>query len=150
MRERDRVRPPKDLEKVLDDLKEDKVFETKQKGMMFAAGVGFYLHRKEVDSVEVEPKGEGIRLEYFGGQTDDMSFIDALAVATKADLSVLSQERQAERIDLFEKYAMLGLQELKKVCYDDRPTDPLLGILALVDRLNRTGIDLLPGLKEML
>jgi len=46
--------------------------------------------------------------------------------------------------------AMLGLQELKKVCYDDRPTDPLLGILALLDRLNRTGIDLLPGLKEML
>jgi hypothetical protein len=62
----------------------------------------------------------------------------------------LAQERQVERIELFEKYAMLGLQELKKVCYDDRPTDPLLGILALLDRLSRTGSDLLPGLKEML
>lgn len=147
---KDRIRPPKELEKeVLDRLKEDKVFDTKQKGMMFAAAVGFCLYRKEVDSTEVEPKGEGIRLDYFDS-VDDTCFIDALAVVTKADLSVLATERQPERIDLFERYAMLGLQELKKVCYDDRPTDPLLGILALLDRLNRTGIDLLPGLKEML
>ena len=147
---KDRIRPPKDLEKeVLDRLKEDKVFDTKQKGMMFAAAVGFCLYRTEVDSTEVEPKGEGIRLDYFDS-VDDTCFIDALAVVTRSDLSVLALERQPERIDLFERYAMLGLQELKKACYDDRPTDPLLGIIALLDRLNRTGIDLLPGLKEML
>ena len=39
---RDRIRPPKDLEEILDKLKDDKVFDTKQKGMMFAAAVGFW------------------------------------------------------------------------------------------------------------
>ena len=43
---RDRIRPPKDLEEVLDMLKDDKVFDTKQKGMMFAAAVGYCLHRE--------------------------------------------------------------------------------------------------------
>ena len=104
---KDRVRPPKDLEEVLDDLKNDGVFETKQKGMMFAAAVGYALHGQEVQAVDLEQFGEGIRLEYFRS-VDDEGFIDTLAVATTGDLSIMAPARQAERVELFEKYASLG------------------------------------------
>ena len=38
---RDRIRPPKELEDVLDQLKKDEIFDTKQKAMMFAAALGY-------------------------------------------------------------------------------------------------------------
>jgi dnd system-associated protein 4 len=143
------VRPPKDLEAVLDQLKADGVFETKQKGMMFASAVGYVLHRQEVSSVQIEQFGEGIRLDYFRSP-DDEGFIDALSVATTGDLAVMDPERHSERIELFEKYALLGLRHLKKACYDERPEFPLNGILALMDLMSRAGTDELPGLGDLL
>lgn len=107
---RDRVRPPRELEGILDELKEAGVFETKQKGMMFAAALGF-LRRKGEDS-ELPAMGEGIRLEYFRSPNDE-PFIDALAVAEIGDLEVLADERRNERLEIFERYAFLGLQEIK-------------------------------------
>lgn len=142
---RDRVRPPKELEGILDRLKdEDKVFETKQKGLMFAAAVGFALHRDEVDTVDIEHYGEGIRLDYFRPQ--DEGFIDALAVAKAEDLNVLDPEKQADRVELFERCAKLGLEDIKRYCYDERPADSVLGILALIDLMERPSEDDLPGL----
>jgi dnd system-associated protein 4 len=146
---KDRVRPPSELEEVLDWLKDDGVFETKQKGMMFAAAVGFCLHGAEVAAVEVEKHGEGIRLEYFRS-ADDEGFIDALAVASAGDLGIMDPARQEERVDLFEKCACLGLQEMKRACYDDRPEGPLSGILVLLDELDRSGQGELPGLTDLL
>jgi dnd system-associated protein 4 len=145
----DRIRPPKDLEEVLDKLKEDKVFETKQKGIMFAAAVGYCLHRDKVETTEIDQLGEGIRLEYF--QTpDDVGFIDALAVATRNDLGVVSDERRPERIELFERYALLGLKEIKRACYDEKPEYPLYGLLKLIDQLDKPESRDLPGLETLL
>ena len=146
---KDRIRPPKDLEEVLDKLKDDKVFDTKQKGMMFASAVGYSLHRDKVDSTEIDQLGEGIRLEYFESQ-DDVGFIDALAVATRKELDVVASERQEERVELFQKYAFLGLKEMKRVCYDEKPEYPLYGILKLIDQLDKPDRGDLPGLEGLL
>jgi dnd system-associated protein 4 len=146
---RDRIRPPKDLEEVLDRLKDDKVFDTKQKGMMFAAAVGFCLHRDQVGATEIDQLGEGIRLEYFESQ-DDVGFIDALAVATREELSIVANERQEERVELFQKYAFLGLRELKSACYEEKPEYPLYGLMKLIDQLDKPESGNLPGLEGLL
>lgn len=107
---RDRVRPPRELEAVLDELKDAGVFETKQKGMMFAAALGFLKHKGE--RPELPAMGEGIRLEYFRS-TNDEPFIDALAVAEVGDLEILAEARKNERLEIFERYAYWGLHEIK-------------------------------------
>ena len=146
---KDRVRPPKNLESVLDRLKEDGVFETKQKGMMFAAAVGFGLHLGRLATMELDQFGEGIRLEYFRSPDDD-GFIDTLAVAVLNDLTVMSSDRQPERIEIFEKLAAIGLAELQRTCYDERPEYVISGALALLDALSRSPEEGLPGLTNIL
>ena len=146
---RDRIRRPKDLEKVLERLKDDdRIFETKQKGMMFAAALGYSLFKEKVDSSEIESYGEGIKMMYFQKPQDE-GFIDALSVAKSNDLKSLDPEMQEERVELFEKCAFLGLKEMQKHCYDDRPADPILGILTLIDRMRKSQSDDLPGLDNV-
>ena len=146
---RDRIRPPKDFENVLDRLKDDAaIFETKQKALMFAAAVGYALHKEKLSTTTIDSYGEGIRLEYFRSPQDD-GFIDALAVANAGDLNVLDLERQEERIDLFERCSLLGLEEMQKQCFDSRPSDPILGILALIDRMHKSPTSDLPGLDHV-
>src|SRR5262249_19729631 len=105
------------------------------------------LHRTEVEGVEFELFGEPIRLGIFA---EDEGFIDAMAVATKGDLAIMAPERQAERVELFERYAYLGLKDLKRACYDERPEYPLNGILNLLELMKRAGADDLPGLEGIL
>ena len=146
---RDRIRPPKELETVLDRLKDDdKIFETKQKGMMFAAALGYALFKDKIGSSEIESYGEGIKMMYFQKPQDE-GFIDALSVARSNDLKVLSPENQDERIELFEHCAFLGLKEMQKHCYDNRPADPILGILTLIDRMQNFQSTELPGLDNV-
>jgi len=146
---RDRIRPPKDLEAVLDRLKDDdRIFETKQKGMMFAAALGYALFKDRIESSEVESYGEGIKIMYFQKPQDE-GFIDALSVAKSTDLKVLDPENQEERFDLFERCALLGLKEMQKHCYDNRPADPILGILTLIDRMRKSQMEELPGLDNV-
>lgn len=143
---RDRIRPPKELEYILDQLKDTyNIFETKQKGLMFATAMGFALHKKQLDTTVLSSYGEGIRLQYFSSPQDD-GFIDAIAVATTGDLNVLDPEKQPERIELFEKCAFLGLQAIKKHCFDSRQEDPILGILTLIDEVHSSSKPDLPGL----
>jgi len=146
---RDRIRPPKELETVLDRLKDEfAIFETKQKGLMFAAAVGYVLHGDKVDSVVLDSFGEGIRMQYFQSQQDD-GFIDAIAVARADELAVLDPEKQPERIDLFERCAMLGLKEMQKYCFDNRPEDPINGLLSLIDEMQNSSAQELPGLDSV-
>lgn len=140
----DRIRPPRDLESTLDRLKDDGLFETKQKGMMFAAAVGYALRKDHPGGIEPKGYGEGIRIEYFE-RVRDAGFIDALAVAERHDLHFLADERSDDRTDLFERYAAVGLERLKRYCYD-RPGDPLQGLLDLIDQLSSPQQDELPGL----
>lgn len=144
---KDRIRPPKELEKtVLDVLKDEaEIFETKQKGLMFAAAIGYALHREELESTNIDNFGEGIRLQYFSSQQDE-GFIDAIAVAKAGELKILDPEKQPERIELFERCALLGLQEMQKHCFDNRPDDPIIGLLNLIDEVQNSLGDDLPGL----
>jgi dnd system-associated protein 4 len=142
---RDRIRPPAELEEsVLDRLKNDGIFETKQKGMMFAGALGEYLGGPKENSESDRP-GEGIRMEYFERARDD-AFIDAMAVARRGDLHILAADSAEERIEIFERNAAIGLAEMKRVCYDggDRPLE---GILGLIDRVLNAPPTLLPGLE---
>lgn len=143
---KDRIRPPKELEQVLDQLKEEAgIFETKQKGLMFAASIGYALHREKLETTKLDSFGEGIRLQYFSSQQDD-GFIDAIAVAYADELKILDPEKQSERVELFERCALLGLQEMQKHCFDNRPEDPLNGLLALIDEVQNSPGNDLPGL----
>ena len=143
---RDRIRPPRDLELILDSLKDDGFFETKQKALMFAAAVGYVIERKEDGLGQpLETSGEGIRLEYFENPRD-ARFIDLLAIAVKTDLQVLGESSQPWRIEQFEKFAHSGLIEIKRLCYTDTQ-NPMLGLLRIIDRLAyKEETDALPGL----
>ena len=142
---RDRVRPPQELEDVLDQLKADGVFETKQKGMMFAAALGYHRTGADVTGVEIDQFGEGIRLDYFKTPDDD-GFIDVLAVTAANNLNTVHPDKQNDRVEQFEKYALIGLREMKRVCYDERPESPLEGILTLMDAMSAPADNELPGL----
>ena len=145
---RDRIRPPKDLEEILDKLKEDKVFETKQKGMMFAAAVGYCLHRDKVDTTEID------RLAKPSGWNTSRARRRRVHRRARRhhpeDLGVVANERQQERIELFQRYALFGLKELKRACYDEKPEYPLYGVLKLIDQLDRPEKGDLPGLEGLL
>ena len=138
---RERIRPPKDLEPVLDELKESGVIETKQKGMMLAAGLGYALKSDLEHHLPPERYGEGIRLEYFQRVQDD-GFIDALAVAAKESLEVLSAENNDDRLNIFEGYANTGLWELKRrmdAVRNKTGTDFLDVVIDILDDMGRGG-----------
>lgn len=143
---RDRVRPPRDLESVLDSLKDDGFFETKEKALMFSAAVGYAIERgKGKLGQPLESHGEGIRLEYFENPRD-ARFIDLMAVAVKNDLQVLSDNSQPGRIEQFERFAHSGLIEIERLCYTGS-MDPMLGLLGIIDALAyEDEVDILPGL----
>lgn len=105
-----RIAPPRDFEDVLEKLVEMGLFETKQKALMYAAGLGW--HKKERS--QIDRKGEGVRYEVFAKDLDD-GFIDALAIAECEDLNILSDERTEEKIRIFEEYAHTGLMEIRRV-----------------------------------
>jgi hypothetical protein len=66
--------------------------------------------------------------------------------ALQPEEPILDPERQEERVALFERYASLGLCDMKRYCYDERPSDPLLGILGLLDSIGQSSDENLPGL----
>jgi dnd system-associated protein 4 len=117
----------------------ERVFETKQKGLMFAAAFGFTLQRR----LPIDVKAPGIRYDVFEGAFDD-SFIDALAVAVMGDLAVLSEERSDERVDIFEEYAHGGLEEMRRVCFE-QVGDPLDNLIRLTTT-TRTPNSEIPGI----
>jgi dnd system-associated protein 4 len=150
---RDRIRPIQELEKpVLESLKDSGLFATKQKGMMFAAALGYSLRGKGLSQETTDPKfGEGIRIEYFASVLDD-GFIDALAVASTGSLDVLAEDRQEERIELFERYAAAGLREMKKQIVD-APMEHLNAMLAVLDEVSArssSSSEMLPGLANLM
>lgn len=127
-----RVAPPgtPELEETLDALVGEgastrAIFRSKQKALMFAAALGWHGQ----NPVPLEKRGEPIRFSVFQSALDD-DFVSSLAVAQTGDLKILSDEREDERIKIFEDYAHAGLLELKRILA--RPGDPLDQLLALV------------------
>ena len=149
---RDRIRPTQEHEaSVLDMLKDSGVFSTKQKGLMFAAALGYRRCGKTLPADDDERRyGEGIRFEYFETAAD-AGFIGALAVASSGSLEILAENRQDERFALFERYAAIGLEEMHRAIVQ-APMPPLDATLALLDELARGGtasLDSLPGLAQL-
>ena len=126
-------------------MKNDGLVETKQKGMMLAAAIGYYLEGNKAEPREMGA-GEGIRMEYFQKVRDD-GFVDALAVTAKGSLQLLEGARAEERIEIFERYAQVGLLELQRVCYSGQ-RKPLDGLLDLIDRAIAGGANELPDPRE--
>lgn len=119
-----RVYPPKDYEELLDRLTNEGLFDTKQKALTFAAGVGHYLKKR----TSVEKKGVAIRYDIFSNVLDD-GYVNALAVAEAQDLKLLSQDRIDEKVTIFEEYAHTGLAEIQRRLA--QPGDPLATLLKL-------------------
>jgi dnd system-associated protein 4 len=110
---------PKDLESVIESLVDptgsgERVFDTKQKAMMFAAALGFAAGTRK----KLERKSTGIRYDVFQSAVDD-GFINALAVSETGDLAVLSEGRADERIDIFEEYAHAGVEVMNRLCVEE-------------------------------
>ena len=146
MGERSIYRPAK-FEKMIDKLLEQKIFETKQAVMMFAAAVGWYCIGKR------EPRGKaehGIRWEIFERNNDDV-FIHALALAESKSIEILGRDRQEEDDDpikVFEEYAAAGLQYIQEKCVD-APGDMLDNFLSLIAEINTNTAEASPGLEGL-
>lgn len=140
-----RVRPPADLERfVVDPLHEAGLFPTKARALTFAGLLGFSVGSPKA----LGRAGEGIRVEYFASAGDDQ-LIDAVAVAATGDLSVMREDSDKIRIELFEQYIVAGLELMREECFGPGRT-MLSGLLALIDRCElpdqETGE--LPGLDD--
>ena len=144
---RDRVRPPKEFDDILNKLREDGVFTTRQKALMFAASLGFKMDPQS-DVNPLDGYGEGIPLSIFHRATDS-NFIDALAVTKENSLQVLQPEQGDDRLEIFEHFARIGLERINKACYQGG-VDPLQGILDLIDQFQdqSDAKDKLPGLES--
>lgn len=144
-----RIAPPKALEEQLEKLVaadpqgEHPLFATKQKAMMFAAALAKW---RDLERRPVERKGTAIRYDIFQRDLDD-GYLDALAIsANDGDLRVLAQERDEDRISVFEEYAQSGLEEM--IDRYHRPGDPLEAMLALIDETRATPSDGLDGIDQ--
>lgn len=116
-----------------------RVFETKQKGMMYAAALGYALKKR----VPLASKATAIRYDVFQSAFDD-GFIRALAVAETGDLKVLGEDREDERIDIFEEYAHGGLEEMHRICISQEG-DPLDNLIRRTLEIRASGSEI-PGI----
>jgi dnd system-associated protein 4 len=128
MKERRRIRPPAEYEKLIDELTEKRVFESKQAVMMFAAALGCRGEK----SRDIGKAGEGVRYSIFEGRGDDV-FINALAVALKGSVEALDPDgpEDDDAIALFEKAVAGGLDTLD-AALKSGPGDPLQICLGLL------------------
>lgn len=114
-----RVRRPKNHEVLIQHLSKDGdgPFRSMAETMLFAASVGFSQDRRE----EFSEAGEPIRYEIFRRSHTAEAFIDSLGVLVHSgDASILSDERLAERITIFEEYANGGFIEIQKAINSSR------------------------------
>jgi dnd system-associated protein 4 len=103
-----RVYVPADKEKVLTDLTEKGPFETRAAVLAFAASFGHKEGRREA----VDKGSKDIRWGVF--QEEGKSFVaDLIAAAGSEDLSIMRDERGADRRRIFAEYANGGLALLR-------------------------------------
>lgn len=133
-----RISPPKGpaFEALLDRLtsalpggRDERLFETRQKALMFAAGLGFARGKRS--ALAARDAAGAIRFDIFENARDDV-FVSALGILESGgDLNVLADSRQGELVTAFEEYAHSGLLELERVCFGG-VRDPLEALVALV------------------
>ena len=106
----DRVRRPKDYEELMKRIcinKDTKIFDTLKDCMIFCAALG----AKNENYTEFSESAEPIMLHIFNGEYD-RAFFNALAINHTKDAKIISPQREAERIQIFEAYACGGLSIL--------------------------------------
>ena len=102
----DRVRRPQNFDAFLQELtREQGIFKTYKDALVFAACLGFSRDKR----VSFDKSSEPINLQVFGAHFDQM-VINVLAVANEGDPFIMSDEREDEKIRLFEEYACGGLE----------------------------------------
>lgn len=146
---RDRIRPPKQYDAMLNDLTGQGLFETRQKAMMFAASLGYRAFGDE-DAVALDKYGEGVSIGVFSRATDDV-FIDALAVTKCESLNILHPNEGDRRLEIFEYFVSRGLELIDRHCFKQKQS-PLEGILWLIDTYGKSEADSndLPGIEDSL
>jgi dnd system-associated protein 4 len=138
-----RVYPPKEFEEVLNKLTEPlsvsqgiQLFESKEKALMFAAGVAW----REKNREPLNKKGTGIRFDIFENASDDF-FMNILSVADQNSLNILDPDRIKERFEIFQEYAHAGLKKINTECFE-KQGDPLMALIKLcVDASTSPGED---------
>lgn len=149
-----RIAAPKgaSFERLLDRLtspiagtSNERLFETKQKALMFAAGLGY--RRGQRLPLSARDTNGAIRFDVFQSNHDE-AFVQILGIVeARGDLNVLSEERADEIVTAFEEYAHAGLLELERACFEGA-ADPLDALVHLVisSRQPPQGSEALPGM----
>lgn len=107
----DRFKRPAAHEQLINDLQgKDGPFRAMVDVMMFAAALGRRMGKRE----PFEKAGEPIRLQVMEGRLYGDVLIDMIAAAeVKDDPKILADERQSERLEMFEEYANGGLNHIQ-------------------------------------
>lgn len=116
---------------------EQKIFPTYKALMMFAAGLG-YQYQEAHASRNARDFVEGRVIER-DNQCIDLIYLVALGASR--DPHILRDDRENERIDLWERHVNGGLQVMKMWWETEKPQDPY-GCDALIDGLVKA--ELLP------
>ncbi len=124
---RRRVRRPADKDQLLKTLTENqRPFSTMAHALVFAASLGYAEGRR----APFEKSSEQIPWEVFAN-TGAEQFIDMLAGVVADETDVLADERENDRLDIFEEYANGGLALIaERLASDHRP--PLDSLLELI------------------
>jgi dnd system-associated protein 4 len=109
----DRVRRPVQFEVMLNELRDKGIFKTYKDALVFSACLG----KKRNKRVPFAKSSEPVHLSIFSGDFDKM-VINSIAVAEDEDAFLLSEEREDEKIKIFEEYACGGLEILKNEIWD--------------------------------
>jgi len=105
-----RVRRPKDKEKLLTRLVDEKVFETYRDALAFAAALGYSKNTREAFDQTSEP----IAWSVFSGAGHE-ALVNLISVVHTNDFDILGAERFDERLVIFEEYANGGLRILEEL-----------------------------------
>ena len=128
MTEDRRIRPPAKHEKLIDELTNEGLFQTKAAAMMFAAALGHrFTGRKPVDK-----PGNGVRWHIFDNN-QDAAFVYAIAMSDVDSLSALdpTQSDFDDPTAVFEEYIAGGFDYLESNLLK-RPGSRLDNLLAII------------------
>jgi len=122
----DRVRRPERHEEMLSDLEKKAIFKTYKDALLFAASLGFARGKR----LSFSKSGEPIRLQVFNSEFNRTA-MNTLAVAETSDPMYLGEDKEDEKVRIFEEYACGGLEILKNEIWDVK-ADWELALLNLV------------------
>lgn len=104
-------------------ISEGKVFPAMRDVMVFAACLAV---REKLKPRPVENKDEPIKVDLFANYID---IIDIIAIYHTKDIDILTNESRAEKIQIFEEYANVGMEFICENTNNDRYRETVLNII---------------------